>query len=161
MIKWLIQNKEWLFSGLGVVIILGLLKLVKNKFPNKKKEAEKLKIHLFPSSETSKKTDNPELIPIEKVNLLSLSDIDKIIKNAPPLKHASKKEGSDIVHLSLAPGLEGEKSLSAIYCEVSLNDYRELGILPEGARIRIQGEIKKADRYEVELTNVKLFFLEK
>jgi len=62
--------------------------------------------------------------------------------------------------LRLAPGSTPEDRLSTILCEVSLNDYRELGILPEGAKIRIQGEIAKADKYDVELINVKLFFLE-
>lgn len=33
--EWVIQNKEWLFSGIGVVIITGIIRLVfKNKIPN-------------------------------------------------------------------------------------------------------------------------------
>ncbi|HGH7180305.1 TPA: hypothetical protein ACJMKL_002486 [Bacillus luti] len=33
--EWIIQNKEWLFSGIGVVIITGIIGLVfKNKTPN-------------------------------------------------------------------------------------------------------------------------------
>ena len=55
---------------------------------------------------------------------------------------------------------EPSPDISTILCEVSLNDYRELGILPEGAKIRIQGEIVNADKFDVELVNVKLFFLE-
>ncbi|WP_088233128.1 hypothetical protein [Bacillus cereus] len=33
--EWIIQNKGWLFSGIGVVIITGIIRLVfKNKIPN-------------------------------------------------------------------------------------------------------------------------------
>ncbi|MCU5379712.1 hypothetical protein OCA08_21485 [Bacillus cereus] len=34
---WVIQNKEWLFSGIGVVIITGMIRFIfifKNKIPN-------------------------------------------------------------------------------------------------------------------------------
>ena len=75
------------------------------------------------------------------------------------LKTARKKD-NDIVSLRLAPGLKPEDYSSTILCEVSLNDYRELGILGEGAKIRIQGEIAEAEQYDVKLINVKLFFLD-
>lgn len=41
MIKWIIANKEWLFSGVGVALIAGLIALIRririiNKQPNPK-----------------------------------------------------------------------------------------------------------------------------
>jgi hypothetical protein len=178
MIKFISENKDWIFSGIGVTILIFAYVLIRNIFFKKDKATQKAEIHLHPSDESSK-TDGSELIPIEKINLLSFEDIGKTLAKAPPLqkddvkknfrgikvmwdgylKTVSKKD-NDIVLLRLAPGSKPEDRLSTILCEVSLNDYRELGILPEGAKIRIQGEIAKADKYDIELINVKLFFLE-
>ena len=39
MVNWLIENKEWFFSGVGVSILIGIIGLVKYIF-NKKKTSE-------------------------------------------------------------------------------------------------------------------------
>lgn len=179
MIKFIAENKEWLFSGIGVTILIVGYALVRRMFLKRKKETKEVEIHLHPLSEPSK-ADDHGLIPIKKVDLLRFSEIAKIIKKAPPLQrddvkksfkgikvmwdgyliNATKKD-NDIVSLHLAPGPKDLDRLHTIHCEVSLNDYRELGILPEGAKIRIQGEIARAGTLDVELINVKLFFLKK
>lgn len=178
MIKFISENKEWIFSGIGVTILIFVYALIRKIYFKKNKATQKVEIHLHPSNASSK-TDDPELIPIEKINLLSFEDIEKALAKAPPLQRddvkknfrgikvmwdgylkAASKKDNNIVSLRLAPGLKPIDHLSTILCEVSLNDYRELGILPEGAKIRIQGEIAKAEKYDVKLINVKLFFLE-
>jgi hypothetical protein len=38
MIDWIIENKEWIFSGVGVLCITGITRFLKYRF-NKKKES--------------------------------------------------------------------------------------------------------------------------
>ncbi len=185
MIKFIIKNKEWLFSGIGVIILLGIITLFKKIFFRKKdKKSEETKpqeitIHLSPSGESSK-ADESSLIPIEKISPLSFSQIQKAIGEAPPLQRddikknlkgikvvwdcylkGASKLNNDIISLWLWDSNEVDKHLSTIWCKVSLNDYRELGIMPEGTKIRVQGEIARVDQFDIELVNVKLLFLEK
>ncbi len=75
---------------------------------------------------------------------------DSYLKSAYP-----RKDGN--VRLRLTP--HKEFSGSNIVCEVSANEYRELGILPEGSHIRVSGEIADASYGEVELSNVRLQIL--
>lgn len=112
-------------------------------------------------------------------SLLSVSKIRESIQKSPPLQRAevrnsfkgikviwdgylesADKKYNNIVSIYLSPDDPNLKSgLMLICCEVSLKDYRELGILPEGTKIRVQGEIAAADILKIELTNVKLYFL--
>ena len=183
MIQFILDNKEWLFSGIGVTILILAITLIKKAFRGKKEqvpieETQEIVIHLNPSSDTEI-TKNKELIPVDKISPITFSHIEEAITNAPPLqrddvkKHfigikvewetylkAASKDDEGIVTLRLSPGTEIEDRLYTIRCKVAIEDYRELGILPEGTRIRINGEIVKADRWDVELTKVRLYFLE-
>ncbi len=179
MVKLILENKEWLFSGIGVTVLMGVFFFIRHRLYRNKKEAQKVEIHLHPSNETSK-VDDHSPIPIQRISPLSFSAIRESIEKSLPLQRdevkkifigikvmwdgylkSASKEANDIVDLRLAPGSKLIDSLSTIICRVSLKDYRELGILPEGAKIRIQGEIAKADSYDVELINTQLFFLGK
>ena len=40
MITWITENKEWLFSGIGVIILSGVFVLIRYIFFGKKKESE-------------------------------------------------------------------------------------------------------------------------
>jgi hypothetical protein len=178
MIKFITENKEWLFSGIGVTILIALLAIAK-KFLLKKQNTEiKRVIDVSPTNSPAKEGEHP-IIPVERKSTLSFSKISEMIENAPPLqrddvrknfvgikvswdtylKNASKSE-NDIVKLYLAPGSIGSDLLYTISCTVSLSDYQELRILPTNAKIRIEGEIKDADIYVVQLINVRLFFFD-
>jgi len=45
---------------------------------------------------------------------------------------------------------------NSITCEVPADEYRELGIMPQGVQIRISGTITSAYSYGVELSDVRL-----
>ena len=39
MVQWILNNKEWLFSGLGVSLIIAIVTLFSNYFKSKKKDS--------------------------------------------------------------------------------------------------------------------------
>jgi len=184
MFDFIIENKEWLFSGIGVTLLLIIGAFVKRKFFGKKSDSKDTKtgheitVHVHPHHDNGSKKGE-DVIGIERISPLKFSEIGKRIDKAAPLqkdeirksfkgikvawdtylKSASKDE-KNIVTLWLSPGCKAIDTLCTIRCTVLLDDYPELGILPKGAKIRIQGKITNADKFDVELANVKLFFLE-
>lgn len=185
MIKFIISNKEWLFSGIGVVILLSIIAFIrkilfrKSYKKGEEKKPQEITIHLNPSCESSKSGES-NLVPFERISPLSYQQIEKAITEAPPLQRDNIKESFKGIKVAWDCYLRGaskvdndtvslrmwisnapkEGPLCTIWCKVSLKDYGELNILPEGTKIRIQGEIAKADRFDIELVNVKLLFLE-
>lgn len=170
------ENIEWLFSGAGVALVAGVIALFRRK---KATETSNLVIHYHSKqsngSEEENISDSP--IPIKKVSLVTMETIYQAISDAPPLmaedvkkqfvgiyvewdlylKTATKREGG-LVSLRLTdnPG----EILNTINCEVLLEDYKELGILPKMAKIKVTGEIESAESFDVSLTNAKLYFYE-
>jgi len=184
LIEFIRENKEWLFSGVGVTILLTIGVFIKRKFFRKQRyagdvsDSQQITVHIHPSGtiETSEKAD---IVPIKRISPLKFSEIRDAIKQAPPLQKdesrksfiginvewdaylkSASKDKRNVASLWLAPGPKEVDRLSTIRCKVSLDDYRELGILPEGSKIRVQGKIAEADEYDVELVDAKLFFLE-
>ncbi|MDR0332388.1 MAG: hypothetical protein LBI15_02900 [Dysgonamonadaceae bacterium] len=45
MIEWFVENKKWLFSGIGVLILSGIIGLVKYVFSKKKTSKSKRTIN--------------------------------------------------------------------------------------------------------------------
>jgi hypothetical protein len=115
---------------------------------------------------------------IERVSPLTFQDIAEAISSAPPLQRdhvaesfkglrvewgtyfrsgrfqSGSSSGDDAIRLRL--GTEPRGSFNTITCEVLAKDYRELGVLPEGTKIRVFGEIESASRYDIELKDVRL-----
>lgn len=115
---------------------------------------------------------------IERLNLVSFDDIERAIDSAPPMHRdhvasrfgglrvewdtylraaRAQKDGNVFLRLSVDKDYRGR----SITCEVPGDEYRELGILPEGSHIRVLGEISKAESFEVRLSNVRLQILPK
>ena len=89
MLDYLTQNKEWLFSGLGVAILGAIIGLVRWWV---KKRVEKLPqvINHVPNPSRPGEADQYEkkLMPttIERVSPITFEDIRKTIQNALPLQ---------------------------------------------------------------------------
>lgn len=186
MIEFILKNKEWLFSGLGVTVLIAIIALVKKSFSKKitqpiAEASPNMTIHLNLGTDNNilPVTDEKNIIPLEKLSSLSFSKIGEMIEAVPPLqrdetkKHfvgikvswdgylkSASQNTEGIVTLRLSPGNALTDGLYTILCQVALDDYRELSILPKGSHIRIDGEIIKTDKYDVELSNVKLYFFE-
>ncbi|MGD0237480.1 MAG: hypothetical protein ABSC55_23490 [Syntrophorhabdales bacterium] len=187
MVEFITKNKEWLFSGVGVTVFIALIAVVRKVLSRKRKRpgteiARSMTIHLNPSSDglAAHAAGEKNLVPLEKVSSLSFYRIGEMIDAVPPhqqdeirkhfvgtkvswdayLNSATKNAGG-IVTLYLSPGPGRiDRLLYQILCQVALDDYRELSVLPDGARMRIEGEIAKADKWDVELSKVKLYFFE-
>ena len=114
--------------------------------------------------------------PITRIAPISLSDIRNAVDNAPPLQQkqiAQNYEGIFVewdAKLASADMKEQEtvwlllkidKAPSHMFhCTVKLVDYKELGVMPKGAPIRVLGRIKEVRDISVELEEVQLFFLQ-
>lgn len=110
---------------------------------------------------------------IDRVSPLTFQDIAEAIDSAPPLQrdHVAEsfkglrvewdtyfKSGrlSEEGTIRLRLGTEQRGSFKSVLCAVAVADYRELGVLPEGSKIRVFGEIESASRYDIELKDVRL-----
>lgn len=164
----LIKNKEWLFSGLGIVLIVGLFSFFRKLINLQKKKSvpysvpQNLKVIIeSPPSPTIIETKptpyspTTNIIPI--VNL-SPNEIIKTIKDAPLLqqsdvtKHyiglkitcegtlldAVKKE-KDIVRMLISSSNE------SFLFYVNKNDYPGLGLLKNGAILKVEGMIESIE----------------
>jgi hypothetical protein len=186
MIEFIMKNKEWLFSGVGVTILIALLAVIRKVLLTKRSrsgdDARSITIHLSPSSHPvlGQTSTEGNLVSLEKISSLSYFRIGEVIEAVPPLQQdeikksfvgirvswdaylkSASKDSEGIVNLRLSPSPRAPYRLHTIHCTVALDDYRELSILPEGAHMRIDGEIAKASTWDVELSNVKLYFFEK
>ena len=67
--SWLIQNKEWLFSGVGVVILLAFINVFRNLLIVKEAATQKIRY-------------NPKLdLSLEKILIAFLKKIERFLKN--------------------------------------------------------------------------------
>lgn len=132
----------------------------------------------FAQNGASSTVDNSPLVnlepaSIERVSPLSFNDIAEAISSAPPLQRNHVAESFKGLHVEwdtyfkngyssengtirLRLGTEQRASLNTVICEVLAADYRELGILPEGSKIRVFGEIESASTFDIELKDVRL-----
>lgn len=110
---------------------------------------------------------------VECLSQVSFDDIEKAIDGAPPmqrdhiansyvglkvewdsyLRSANMRDNGEVsLRLSIDKHYKGR----AVLCKVQAEEYRVLGILPQGAHIRVAGEITMANSCDVELSNVRL-----
>jgi len=114
-----------------------------------------------------------EPVSIERVSGITLDEIREAIEKAPPLqqeyveksyvglrvewdtyfKSGTRRDNDMIMLLLTTDAVMGSNT---IWCEVPFNEYRELGVLPKGARIRVSGEITQASRWDFKLKDARL-----
>ena len=115
-----------------------------------------------------------EPVPIDRVSPVTFEEIQETIRAAPPMqrdlvaeryvglnvewdtyfKDGSQKVGEDIITIRLTT--DARSKLTTVVCKVQANDYRHLGILPEGTKIRVSGQLTKVDMWDMELKDVRL-----
>jgi len=183
MIDYILHNKEWIFSGIGVTI-LGLLFLIIRYFFKKKhisiKGPEGITTNItkpeppYTAHENSMPQEDVYKITreLEEMPPLHLDDITKnyIGLNVDWLTEYSSayKKDNDLirVHLRLITKLFQPIFVRLIFvrpifvwCEVKLSDYKQFSILKRNAKIRVIGKIIKFEPYSIELSDVNLFFV--
>jgi hypothetical protein len=117
-----------------------------------------------------------EPVSIERVSGVTFEEIKEAIEKAPPLQreHVASsyvglrvewdtyfKGGSrgdnDMIRLLLTTATDNSSVSNTIWCDVPFNEYRELGVLPAGSKIRVAGEIAQAGRWDIKLKDAHLY----
>jgi hypothetical protein len=154
IISFLAKNKEWLFSGLGIFIVLGIISFVrkliqahKQKIRFNKTQALKIinknlpTLILFPPSVPSFPPTPDEIIrAIEQAPILQRLDISKHytglkVNWESTLWHAIKIS-DDCVEVMLRVGTP------IISFKLNPKNYPELGLLKEGVFLTVEGTIE-------------------
>lgn len=182
MLDFILDNRSWLFDGLGVVVLVGLVGFFYRRFFGKDQPAPS-HITVLQVVESGKSSavanrvqDITEVTKVTRLSPLTFEEILAAFKDAPPLQIDAigerfkgvtvqwrsqifdiKKGSKDTVYLSLHFGPEKP---GVIICEVPLDKYKELAYLKKESPVTVQGVIEKAENRSVTLKNAELFFTE-
>jgi hypothetical protein len=170
ILELLIKNKEWLFSGIGIVLIVGLFSFFRKLINLQKKKSvpysdpqNLMVITVAPPSpaiiETKHTSYSPptNIIPLES---LSPNEILRTIREAPllqqdevskhyigltvtwegTLSHAEKRE-KDTVRMHISSSNE------SVFFYINKDDYPGLGLLKRDAKLTVEGIIEEIEGY--------------
>lgn len=166
MINYIRTNKQWIFSGIGVLIIslvissaVYLLRTGSQSYLSSKSSTglkSETSSGANPSSPTMSEPNPIQIMQdIDKLPTLQRSDAARNYEgikvdwelefhNALKDEYWSKKKNEDLVDLSLK--VPGDGLFPRVECAyVKLSQYKELRIMTEGRRIRVTGNIAKID----------------
>jgi hypothetical protein len=109
------------------------------------------------------------------ISAITFEDIAEAIGNMPPLQretiansykglkvewktyyNGGSRLGDGLIRVRFKPKMNAFGQ--SIICKVRDSEYPELGILREGAEVKVIGEIEEADRFDITLKNVRLSF---
>lgn len=179
LIDWLDKNKEWLFSGGGVAIFVGLATLFTKLRKKPDARAPSVAASVEPvAAQVQPSAPPPNAVRVERVAPVSPAEIRTSIEDAPPLQRqvvadrfkglriewdtelvsAESSKGTVTLQLKARPIAPFELAFS-VFCSVKLEDYRELSVIPVRAGIRVNGLIESANDRWVRLVEPKLTFL--
>ncbi len=178
MVNWLLENKEWLFSGIGLTIIVGISVLIKAVFVKKNSYKDSLgkELAIQTHHNTEIQTYNSEKQSV--ISDLTPKAIVEAVNSVPPLqrkdlaKHYQgirvKWSGSVVDIKELGGGHNvlimlncngfdphSAKSIDIVFT-VNPSDYKGLSLMDIDQRITVEGDIEEIGDY-VKLANVKLF----
>jgi hypothetical protein len=179
MLAWPILDKSY-FSGLGTGLFLTALAIIGffiRRALKKREDPAKVIVQLDDDSITRLQPEQKApAVPIDRISPVKPKEIRDAISNALPIQRSAIEEsyvGIKVEWDAKLSSAEAQKDgtvrlvlktdevmLFLIFCYVKLSDYRELGVMPEGSKIRMYGEIKKAELLSVELKDVELKFLQ-
>ena len=172
MVDWILENKEWVFSGIGIAIFGGMLVLIQKAFVKRKSlinsPEKKTAIQAHRSAETQ--TDNSQKQPVKSD--LTPKAIVKAVNSVPPLqrkdiaKHYQgirvRWSGSvrEIQELSDSHNViillsSSKVGFTDIVCTVNPSEHKGLSLVDIGQSITVEGDIESISVY-VTLVNVKL-----
>jgi len=172
---YLDKNKEWLFSGGGVVVLGVIVAAFRNRvFPRKKTSTTAVVATDLDQPQKLSELSTYESAQATKTHSGELSEIISTIKKSPSLQQSDvikhyigikvqweallfKAEKKDEENVRVVLDF-GSKSLHLVYCSVRLSDYRELGVLEQGAPVTVIGRISELSTSSASLEEVQLFF---
>lgn len=160
MVDWVINNKEWIFSGVGISVLVAPIAVARYFVQRKSRGSLSIEPRFRVTVPQERQVSVP--IAIERISPVTPKEIQASIESAPPLQQNvdagryigqriewdtefcdAKQQGS-LVRLQLRAVREPSAEYLTpffVWCSVKLNDYPELAILPKETRIRINGII--------------------
>jgi len=172
MLRWVLDNREWLFSGVGLVVILGLWRLVSWYRKRKNLAATSTQEQSFAAVIEGPPVKAPEIIKDTKIGSLSPDAIMTSIHEAPLLqrpdvvKHYigvpvtwegvltnARKKDPNLIHLLIRVG----KGNYSVFADIIPSQYSGLGLLKYGHPIRVSGTISEISIYII-LSNARIEF---
>lgn len=170
MLDYILNNKEWIFSGIGVSTIVLLFLCFKYFFRRNNPPQRQ---------NTPNSTSNPQPVTMVQTGDIPQDEVCRIVqelREMPPLQHddlrknyvglkvdwlteyfSAYKRNDDLIRVNLTLITKSSRDID-IVCEVKLSEYKQFSILKRGAKIRVVGEIAKFESSSFEISNVRLFF---
>jgi len=177
MVDWVINNKEWIFSGIGISVPVALITVV--RYLRQRKSQGSLSIESrFPVT-VPQEGQVSAPIAIERISPVTPNELQVSIESATPLQknavaeryigqriewdtelRSAEQEGSLVrLLLSAVKGTDSQYPYPVfVWCSVKLDEYPELAILLEKTHIRINGIITKVSSRTLSLDNARLTF---
>ena len=158
MIEWLVENRQWVFSGIGVLVLtVAWQHFSARRQPSVGKPggAESAEIAAEPTSLTALEIHNA----IGSAPPLQRTDVGKNYSNIRvrwnTLLSSATARGAK-VRLQLTNANEGSHGAPTIWCQVEIAKYPELAVLTADTKIQVLGTIAKAEYFSIELEAVEL-----
>ena len=167
ILKWLSDNKEWLFSGSGVSVIIVIIYVIRY-FKNKRLSNSSVNI----SQATKDVIEKPiaQILP---------NQIYENVKNLPPLQQedafnhykglrvewktrlaSAFRQRTDPSQIRLHLSYTSKPYIDYyIFCYVNANDNNNLAVAKKDSLIQVIGEIVKVDMMAINLINCKVILL--
>lgn len=177
MIKWILENKEWIFSGIGIALISSIIFIIKKMVKSKgikKNDTKKTVTHIMVGDETritrdiSSKSEITAFCEKELSELIAIFNF-RAIKIRAYLKELSKNDELkqfNLLHKKHVEALREKRFILAheIYCDISeiLSDIKIKIAIDESVNRHIvtkqncerrTGSIKTG-KYDVEITHI-------
>ena len=169
MLDYILKNKEWIFSGIGVSTIALLFLCFKYFFRRNRSHTQNAADNTSNSESILEVSDGefPQedvyriMKELEKMPPLHVDDMRR---NYVGLKvdwlteyFSAYEKDDDLIRVNLTLLTKSTRPIN-VNCEVKLSEYKKFSILKRGAKVRVVGEIAKFESYSFDLSKVMLFF---
>jgi hypothetical protein len=185
MIDWLWNNKQWIFSGIGVTVIIAAVALGRwlvKQYPRPLIRSRRRDVGMHPlippeylpstAPTQPPETDRMRAQRALRVMPITFAEIFAAIDAAPPLERdavAARYRGiavqwSTWLRSARGTGRDDEvavrlvtsESIRTVACTVRLSEYPELRVVLQETRIQITGRIAGVDLLNIELEDADL-----
>lgn len=163
MLQWIVDNKQWLFSGIGVTLVLGVFYVVR-KLLSRKRNAP-------PQTEST--PPPPEQVPVTAARPVAKLDLAKIrhdIESRPPYQRKQAIQNYIGLRFEFTGQLfsaEAKDEGKIQFClhkssgkyplvigVVIEKEYPELKVMHQGTKMTVQGNMADFDSFVVTIDNV-------
>ncbi len=170
MIEWISKNKDWIFSGLGVAVLVWTFHLIRAFLQKKRLVREMPARVLLQTVIDSPPPPTPQLPAIrniepqaimdaiEGVPLLQQAEVEKHYRGVPVEWKGSlvsaERDSDGNIQLLISP--EKKRGVVGICVKVKPEDYPGLGLLKKGDSVLVSGKIARISSIIIDLGDCRL-----